>query len=215
MERRPRKPLRQWELTPYISVLLYLSLGSAVIPLTRGPWQTVSFVVVCAGAVAIVVWMLVAGRGGQGNPNRDGALTSLDGIRLAEAHPTDGYRTRVHDTHRYQASLDRVARFGSGETRAVLVPDATRWLGRLLRVGVEIVDVDGRASRAGFLSPEHNARWRELLTPLRESGLYVAVPARVTGKERQRTLELDLGDVERVVAETESVFAPGAGGVSR
>lgn len=197
--RRRRKPLLRWEPTPYIATFLFLCAGSIALSLTSGVWQTIVFVLCCAGALAVLVTLVVRRPRTLPNPNGDGALHTLDGLDLVEAQ-AGGKATRVRDTHRYQAALASIGQYGDSNARAVLVPGATRWLGRELRVGIEIADSNGRAARVGFLSREHDERWLDLLAPLRDRGMYVVVPARIVGRERPFTLDIDLGGVDEAVA---------------
>jgi len=197
--RRRRKPVLRWEPTPYIATLLFIVAGSIALSLTRGLVQTIVFVVCCAAAVALIVVLAVRRPQRTANPDSDGALSTLTGLDLIEAAPT-GRATRVADTYRYQSALSSIGLLGGGAIRAVLVPGATRWLGRELRIGVEIADGDGRAARAGFLPREHDERWFDLLMPLREHDVYVVVPATLVGRERPFTLDVDLGGVEAAVA---------------
>jgi hypothetical protein len=187
-----RKPLWRWDPLWYILVFLLLVVAN----LFQAAQLTIAFgITVCvliAIACAVVsVWIFALVRG-PGNPDSYGNLSALDGLELIDAGKTDAQHTLVVHTAKRQNAIDAASAFGGDELSAVLVPGATRWFGRRLRVSVQLL-ADRRIFHAGFLPVELDRQWSPLLMPLRRRSLYLRVPATIGGRSRPYTVSLDLG----------------------
>ncbi|TAM67684.1 MAG: hypothetical protein EPN48_13765 [Microbacteriaceae bacterium] len=194
--RRPprRKPLWRWEPAGYILLFLLLFVTSAL--QVTGPVIAFWVFLGVTAAVALIVLAGLFGAGARGrrNPDAYGNLTTLAGLTLVPTPPSDAARTVVSDASRHQNAIDAAAAFGGGTLTAVLVPRATRWLGRRYRVAVHLVaGANQRVFHAGFLPLALGDEWHALLLPLRAEGRYLLVPATVFGDRRPFSVELDLG----------------------
>ncbi|MEO8908335.1 MAG: hypothetical protein ABI310_09705 [Microbacteriaceae bacterium] len=194
--RSRRKPIWQWEPAAYILLFLLLFVTSAL--QVTGPTVAFWIFLGLAGAVALIVvfGLFGSGRRGRRNPDAYGNLTTLTGLILVPTPESENARTVVADTARHQNAIDAAAAFGGDTLSAVLVPRATRWLGRRYRVAVQLVAGDGqRIFHAGFLPLELGEDWDALLLPLRADGRYLRVRAFILGTRRPFAVELDLGSV--------------------
>jgi len=198
-----RKPLWRWDPFWYILVFLLLVVAN----LFQAAQLTVAFGiavgVLIAVACVVVGALIMSLVRGPGNPDSSGNLSALDGLELIDAAQidaaqTDAPNTAVAHTSKRQSAIDAAGAFGGEDLRAILVPGATAWFGRRLRVSVQLV-ADGRIFHAGFLPPELDGHWNELLLPLRRRNAYLRVPARIHGRSRPYTVSLDLGGASPAV----------------
>lgn len=203
---RLKKPLAAWEPLRYLLAIVLVFAAPIVVSAVPAGAQFVVAVVFAAVATAFVVWMLAGIIRGPGNPDADGRLRNLDGLTLVRADAADAGSAA---TNPFVVQVDR----GTGERfrsrpeadriemqteEAVLVPRATRWLGREYRIGVERIDVNGRVSRLGFLPRASDRDLDGILTALRAKRTYLVVPVEVTftgGAVTKATA--DLGNVRR------------------
>ncbi|WP_022901707.1 hypothetical protein [Humibacter albus] len=203
MTRTPRKPLWRWEPGPYLLLLLLLLATGTVKPERWPVLFDVLLVVTIAVAAGVIVLLVVQARSGPRNPDSFGVLRDLDGLRLLPVAPSDAPPTPVIGTQQHQSAIDSTRARAGGTPTAVLVPDATRWLGLRLRVAVHLVAVD-RVYHVGFLPERAVARYNDGLRAPASRGEYVAVPARVNGETRPFRVELDLGSLAGVVDEAQA-----------
>jgi len=187
-----RKPLWRWDPFWYILVFLLLVVANLFqatqLSVAFGITVGVLIAVACVVAGALIVSLVR----GPGNPDSSGNLSGLDGLELIDTASTDAPSTAVAHTAKRQSAIDAAGAFGGEELYAVLVPGATRWFGRRMRVSVQLVAV-GRIFHAGFLPAELDGQWNELLLPLRRRNVYLRVPARIEGRSRPYAVSLDLG----------------------
>ncbi|MCI2958955.1 hypothetical protein MN032_14765 [Agromyces atrinae] len=187
------KPLLAWEPLPYI-VLFVAALALSTARPDSLP--VVFWSVAPVAALALVYFILSLARERrlrESNPNGNGELSSLAGLEIRQIEGQAGAPvTTVAESGRHQPEIDLI-RIHEGD-RAVLVPRATRWLGRRYRVGVELVAGD-RVRRAGFLPEAAEKRFASSLDELRARGVYVSVPARITGTARPFGVDLELARV--------------------
>ena len=202
-------PPARWEPLPYLVLLVLLVLTSVVRPSV--PWAYWPLVVLI---VAALVWLVLLTRAErrQRNPDPLGDLASLDGLEFVDATPVPGEVRSVvpvGDVERHQPAIDLARIHGGADQFAVLVPRARRWLSRHYRVGVQLVG-DAKPRHAGFLRPDADARWRDGLDAARERGVYLRVPARITGEARPHGVELDLTGLDAALDASPGA-APGSG----
>lgn len=76
---------------------------------------------------------------------------------------------------------------------AVLTPDASRWLGRELRVAVDLIGGDGQIYRAGFVPREVDLELGAGLRALATRRTAVVVPVTINGSRRPFTVDFGLG----------------------
>lgn len=191
-----RKPLLLWEPFPYL-VLLVALLATGFIRPGAEPWLFWPFMVLLAAALVYLVVSISRDRRGA-NPDQWGNLLSVDGLALVDAVGVEReVRTvsPVDETARHQAAIELARLHGGADQEAVLVPRASRWLGRRYRVGVQLVGGD-RPRHAGYLGAAAEDRWLDQLDAMRGAGRYVRVPARITGEARPFKVELDLSGLE-------------------
>lgn len=183
------KPFWRWEVFLLASVLVLAMAASLV---TRLDWPAVApllsillLVLAVAFALALVVPLLrPKGR------DSEGTRRSLDGIELVpfaglvapDGTPAPTRRLRVMETDRRKTSID-AAQAKSRTLRAVLTPDASRWLGRELRVAVDLLGDDGTVYRAGFVPPEVDTELNTLLQPLTSAKQAAVVPVAISGTD--------------------------------
>jgi hypothetical protein len=192
MTRTLRKPLWRWEPGPYLLLILLL-ISTASIPPRRLPvLYTVLFVLTAIVAVVLLVLLVRQGLRGRRNPDPAGILTSLDGLELVPLGATDAPITPVADTARHQAALENVRVRAGSSPVAVLVPDATRWLGLRIRIAVHLVAGD-RVYHVGFLPDRATERYNEGLRALAARRAYVSAPSSITGTAPRYGLDVDLG----------------------
>ncbi|NYD65818.1 hypothetical protein [Agromyces atrinae] len=190
------KPLLAWEPLPYI-VLFVAALALSTARPDSLP--VVFWSVAPVAALALVYFILSLARERrlrESNPNGNGELSSLAGLEIRQIEGQAGAPvTTVAESGRHQPEIDLI-RIHEGD-RAVLVPRATRWLGRRYRVGVELVAGD-RVRRAGFLPEAAEKRFASPLDELRARGVYVSVPARITGTTRPFGVDLELAGLAQL-----------------
>jgi hypothetical protein len=192
MDRTLRKPLWRWEPGPYLLLVLLVLVTGSLRP-DRFPvaYWILFAITVAVAAVLVAVFVLRLVRGPR-NPDAAGMLVTLDGLDLVHLEPSDAPPTPVIGTQRHQEALYTVhARVGSSPV-AVLVPDATRWLGRRIRIAVHLIAA-GRVHHVGFLSDISTGRYNAGLHALAQQRRFVTAGATIVGEERPFTLQLDLG----------------------
>ncbi|RFA11860.1 hypothetical protein B7R21_10925 [Subtercola boreus] len=170
--KRRRLPLWRWD--PFLAALvLVLSLVAALfqrldLPVVSPLALTVLLLAAVAAAVLLVLPLFVRSLRRDG----EGSLVLTDQLRLV---PLPGTQTfPVIDGHRHRASVEAtVARAGT-EVIAVLVPGATAWLGRDIRVAVDAV-ASGKVYRVGYLPKEIDQQIDSALRPLAARGVYRTV----------------------------------------
>lgn len=191
------KPLLAWEPLPYI-VLFVAALALSTARPDSLP--VVFWSIAPIAALALVYFILSLARERRlrdSNPNGNGELSSLSGLEILEVEGSPSAPvTTVSESGRHQPEIDLI-RIHEGD-RAILVPRATRWLGRRYRVGVELVAGE-RVRRAGFLPEAAEKRFAGVLDGLREHGTYVSVPARITGQARPLGVDLELAGLMALV----------------
>jgi hypothetical protein len=191
-----RKPLLLWEPFPYLVLLVALLATSFVRP-GSSPWLFWPLIVLLAASLVYLVVSIGRERRGA-NPDQWGNLRTLDGLTIVDAGPAErAVRTvvPVDGVSRHQAAIDIARVHGGAEQQAVLVPRASRWLGRRYRVGVQLVGGD-RPRHAGYLPASAEDRFVDRLDEMRRGGRYVRVPAIITGAARPFGVELDVSGVE-------------------
>jgi len=196
------KPILAWEPAPYLVLLVLLILTGLVRP-SSSPWLFWPFTLVLVAALAWLVVPLVRSRNDRPNPDRWGDLSTLDGLELLDA-PRRPREVRtllpVADVHRHQPAIELARIHGGTEQTAVLVPRSSRWLSRRYRVGVQLAGGD-RPRHAGFIADGGAAPWLERLDALRAAGVYVRVPAHITGDSRPFGVDLDMSGLEDALQE--------------
>jgi hypothetical protein len=191
-----RKPLWRWELL-LLALVLVLAMTASVV--SAADWPVIGpvlsiLLLVAAIALALALIVPLIRRGGR---DSEGTRRSLDGARLvpyADAAAAAGVhiaprRLAVDETSRRQTSID-AARATSTGLRAVLTPDASRWLGRELRVAVDLVTDKGTIHRAGFVPRDVDASIHRVIAPLTAEGRAALVPVVVSGSTRPITVEI-------------------------
>jgi uncharacterized membrane protein YhaH (DUF805 family) len=187
-----RKPLWRWELFLFAVVLVAAMAASLALrpdwPIIGPVISIVLLVVAVAAALALMVPLLR--RTGRDSEN---SRHGVDGVELVPLAPLWSVPTtvRVVESERRQTSIE-AAVAKSGTVRAVLTPDASRWLGRELRVAVDLVDDDGGVHRAGFVPRDLDARVDDAVRPLVQRGAAPLVPVTVTASGRPFTVEIRL-----------------------
>jgi len=173
------KPFWRWEVFLF-AVVLVLAMAASLV--SRADWPVIGpiltiglLVLALAAAGALVVpLVLTAGR------DSENTRKTLRGIELVPFEETPIRRIRVLESERRQMSIDAARAKSQGdELVAVLTPDASRWLGRQLRVAVDLVAGDGSIHRAGFVPPELDADLDARLQPLVRERKAATVPATI------------------------------------
>jgi hypothetical protein len=185
-----RKPLWRWEAFLFGVVLVLAVVGSV---LARAPWgvagAVLTFVLlVVAVAAAVLLVLPLLRRGGRDSEN---SRRAVDRAAVQEL-PAAGERMTVPvlETKRRQLGIEAARNRSAGEPLAVLTPDASRWLGRRLRVAVDLVADDGTVYRAGFVPPEIDAALDALVRPATAEGRIVEVPVRILGDQPPFRVEI-------------------------
>jgi hypothetical protein len=154
-----------------------------------GPILTIALLVI-AVVIAVLLVLPLLRRTGRDSEN---TRKSVEGLELIAVEPT---RTlRVAESERRQNSIDAARAKSRGAISAVLTPDASRWLGRELRVAVDILGSDGQIYRAGFVPREVDAELGAELRALARRRAAVVVPVTINGTERPFTVDFGLGDI--------------------
>jgi hypothetical protein len=190
------KPFWRWEVF-LLAMVLVLAMAASIV--TRPDWPVVGpvlsivlLVLAVLCALALVVPLLrPKGR------DSEGTLRSLDGVELVPfeslavqgGSPVPARRLRVVETERRATSID-AAEAKSRALRAVLTPDASRFLGRELRVAVDLVGDDGTVYRAGFVPPDVDTQLNAVLQPLRAAKQAALVPVTISGTPGRRVVEI-------------------------
>ncbi|RFA14418.1 hypothetical protein B7R22_09265 [Subtercola boreus] len=170
--KRRRLPLWRWD--PFLAALvLTLSLVAALfqrldLPVVSPLALTVLLLAAVAAAVLLVLPVFVRSLRRDG----EGSFVLTDQLRLVPLPATQTFP--VVDGHRHKASVEAtVARAGT-EVTAVLVPGATAWLGRDIRVSVDAL-AGGKVYRVGYLPKEIDQKIDAALRPLAARGVYRTV----------------------------------------
>ncbi|MFB2555903.1 hypothetical protein [Herbiconiux liangxiaofengii] len=185
------KPFWRWEALLFAVVLVAAMAASLV---ARPEWPVAGpivsvllLAVAIAAALALIVPLLRrTGRDSENSRHDLGGdqVVPFPGLR---DEPT---RVRVVESERRQTSIEAAVAL-SREVRAVLTPDASRWLGRELRVAVDLVDDRGGVHRAGFVPHDLDAQVDALLKQL-PAGQVAEVTVTVVGRARPFTVDLQL-----------------------
>ncbi|GAA1845087.1 hypothetical protein [Agromyces salentinus] len=195
------KPLTAWEPAPFL-VLIALLMFTGLVRPTSSPWLFWPYTALLLATLAWLVTSLVRGHRDASNPDRWGDLSTLDGIELVDA-PRRAREVRsvlpVAEANRHQPAIDLARIHGGAEQHAVLVPRSSRWLSRRYRVGVQLVGGD-RPRHAGFIADAAAEPFLDRLDELRAAGVYVRVPALVTGASRPFGVDLDVSGLDEVLA---------------
>lgn len=190
------KPLWRWEALLFAVVLVAAMAASLVV---RPEWPVIGpvvsialLVVAVAAALALVVPLLR--RSGRDSENSRHSIEGLAPVPFPGlddvSADSEQLSVRVVESERRQTAIE-AAVAKSRTVRAVLTPDASRWLGRELRVAVDLVDDAGVAHRAGFVPRDLDARVDRVLRML-EPGSVAEVPVSVTGRARPFTVDVRL-----------------------
>jgi hypothetical protein len=193
MEARRRfKPLWRWEALLFAVVLVAAMAASLVarpsLPVV-GPIASVLLLAIAVAAALALIVPLLRKKG----HDSENSLHDVAGVELV---PFPGLgevpvTTRVVESERRQTAIE-AALAKSRTVRAVLTPDASRWLGRELRVAVDLVDDAGAAHRVGFVPRDVDARVDAVLRGVAASGRAATVPVTVVGTDRPRRVEIVL-----------------------
>ena len=208
MPRTLRKPLWRWEPAPYVLVVVLVVVTSALQP-RDVPVLYWTFFALTLASVVLLVAAIIASARRRARAPWTGILRSLDGMRLIEVDPSGGLPTPVVDTHRHQSAIGAAASWGSATLLAVLIPDATRWLGLRIRVAVHLV-ADGHVYHVGFLPDQATVRFNDRLRMLAAADRFALVPVALAGVPRSATpalgdkpakvtVALDLGGLAEAV----------------
>jgi hypothetical protein len=151
-------------------------------------------------AVLLVALGRLVVRLSRGRPpiDDDGNIQRLSELTIVTVEGSDGPRTPVGETYRHQSAIEAARSLGGAQLVALLVPDATRWFGLRLRVGVQLV-ADERVYHAGFLEQPSDQRWNEILRPLRAERRLVSVPVAIAERAGSLTITLDLSGVDDAI----------------
>jgi hypothetical protein len=192
MHTRRWKPFWRWEAFLFAMVLVLAIAANFV---TRADWPVVGpilaiVLLVLAVVIAVLLVLPLFLRNGRDSEN---TRKSLEGIELVEVEPTK--TLRVVESERRQNAIDAAHAKTSGPMTAVLTPDASRWLGRELRVAVDLIGGDGQIYRAGFVPPEVDLDLGAELRTLAARRAAVVVPVTINGSGRPFTVDFGLGAV--------------------
>ncbi|MCS5719642.1 hypothetical protein N1027_16035 [Herbiconiux sp. CPCC 205763] len=186
------KPFWRWEAFLFAMVLVLAIAANFV---TRADWPVLGpifAIVLLVGAVGIAV-LLVLPLFLPNGRDSENTRKSLEGVELLEVDPTK--TLRVVDSDRRQNAIDAAQAKTSGPVTAVLTPDASRWLGRELRVAVDLIGGDGQIYRAGFVPPEVDLELGAALRRLAARRAAVVVPVTIHGSARPFTVDFGLGEI--------------------
>ncbi len=198
-------PLWRWEPAPYLLALVLVVITSAIRPDTAPVAYWIAFGLTIA-AIALLVASIVASARRRSRLPGAGVLRSLEGMEPVEVAPSGGLPTPVTGTHRHQSAIEAASSWGR-DVAALLIPDATRWLGMRIRVAVHLV-ADGHVYHVGFLPDEATARYNGPLAQLARDGRFVIVPAERRRGARSVSVTLDLGGLAGVLEGAASTERP-------
>ena len=189
------KPFWRWEAFLFAMVLV-LAIGANFV--SRADWPVVGPILgiallVLAVVIAVLLILPLFLRNGRDSEN---TRKSLEGVELVEIEPTK--TLRVVETERRQNAIDAARAKSHGPVTAVLTPDASRWLGRELRVAVDLIGDDGQIYRAGFVPRDVDLDLGAELRPLAARRAAVVVPVTIGGASRPFTVDFGLGPVPAV-----------------
>ncbi|ARJ05547.1 hypothetical protein DVJ78_10790 [Humibacter sp. BT305] len=191
-DRRRRKPLWRSELF-LLALVLLLAIVAGLVSRTElgvvGVVLSGALLVLALVAAALLVVPLVR----RGRPDAESARVTVAGVDLVDL-PAE-LRVPVDDTRHRQTSLDAALARSGADLSAVLTPDATRWLGRELRVAVDLIAGDGEIHRVGFLPRDVDAQWSERLRELAAHGAVARVRAVARTTTRPYAVDVFLGPV--------------------
>jgi membrane protein implicated in regulation of membrane protease activity len=192
-ERRRRKPLWRSEVFLLVVVLVLAVVAGFVSRQDLGPvlGPVLSGILLALAVVAAVLLVVPMFR--RGRPDAESAYATLAGLDVVDL--PDEVRVTVDDSRRRQTSLDAALARSGTELRAVLTPAATRWLGRELRVAVDLVADDGALHRVGFLPRDVDELWSERLDALAAHGAVARVRAVPRTTTRPYSVDVYLGPV--------------------
>ncbi|WP_382305903.1 hypothetical protein [Herbiconiux sp. UC225_62] len=184
------KPFWRWEAFLFAMVL---ALAIAANFVTCADWPVVGpilavVLLMLAVVIAVLLVLPLFRRNGRDSEN---TRKSLEGVELLEIEPTT--TLRVAESERRQNAIDAAAAKTSGPMTAVLTPDASRWLGRELRVAVDLIGGDGQIYRAGFVPREVDLELGAGLRALATRRTAVVVPVTINGSRRPFTVDFGLG----------------------
>jgi hypothetical protein len=120
----------------------------------------------------------------------EGSLDLTADLHLAPLETDD--TLPVVDGRRHRVSIEAAMATGGPDFTAVLVPGATIWMRRDLRVAVDLL-VRGRLHRAGYLPPEIDQHVAEVLAPLAAERRYVTVPASIRTTKKGLAVTVGVG----------------------
>ncbi|MGD8167103.1 hypothetical protein ACEXOS_007740 [Herbiconiux sp. P16] len=186
------KPFWRWEAFLFAMVLVLAIAANFV---TRANWPVAGpilaiVLLVLAVAIAVLLVLPLFRRNGRDSEN---TRKSLEGVELLEVEPTK--TLRVVESERRQNAIDAAHAKTTGPLTAVLTPDASRWLGRELRVAVDLIGGDGQIYRAGFVPPEVDPELSAELRTLAARRAAVVVPVTINGSGRPFTVDFGLGAI--------------------
>jgi hypothetical protein len=206
-----RKPLWRWDPAPYVLLLILLIVTSSIPPRSAPVLYWVLVVITAVVALILLVLLVVQLNRGRRNPDAAGILSSLDGLELVPLDPSSAPATPVMETRRHQGALESVLARTGPNPDAVLVPDATRWLGVRIRIAVHLI-ADDRVYHVGFLPERATTRYNAGLRALAAQRRYVRAPAELIASKVTRStpsgtspvldLQLDLGSLPDIADET-------------
>ncbi|SDZ01106.1 hypothetical protein [Herbiconiux ginsengi] len=186
------KPFWRWEAFLFAMVLVLAIAASFV---TRADWPVVGpilgiVLLVLAVVIAVLLLLPLFHRNGRDSEN---TRKSLEGVELLEVEPEK--TLRVVESDRRQNAIDAARAKTTGPLSAVLTPDASRWLGRELRVAVDLIAGDGQIYRAGFVPREVDIELGTELRALAARRAAIVVPVTITGSGRPFTVDFGLGPI--------------------
>ena len=188
------KPIWRWEVFLLAMVLVLAIAANAVV---RADWPvvspllTIALLVVAVGLAVLLIVPLVTAKGRDSENTRK----TLKGVELVPLEPVGEKRVsmRVEESERRQTSIDAAVATSRDTPVAVLTPRASRWLGRELRVAVDLVGDGGGIHRAGFVPRQFTVALDEPLRMLAAEGRAARVPVVVNGGGEARfTVDIQL-----------------------
>jgi hypothetical protein len=196
--KRKWKPIWRWEAFLFAMVLILAMAASLV---SRAEWPVAGPILAIALLVLAIVLavLLVLPLFLPSGRDSENTRKSLEGVELV---PVEATKTvRVVESERRQTSIDAARAKSTNGVTAVLTPDASRWLGRELRVAVDLIGGDGALHRAGFVPRELDAELDTELQPLAKRRAALVVPVAINGDSRPFTVDIGLGPIRRAESE--------------